>query len=242
LYPGIYTPPLPSWILAEARNEDPTVVQSMYLAKNTPPSGGSMATNAYMLNLGPEVNGGYIDAALLSSPSSTSSDAAVAAATQHLPSSWCGHLINHCGSTRRPNVEVRSFLWTRVLGEQQLWKSVLNDLGLDGDGQNNDGYDDDEVLRIPNTIRLDGSPWYFDTVSQKTVMLPQPQQRYQVSSLVPMLAGAAIVATTAKTSTDADEQQHEQQRPPLQPGDELFLNYSLKGPPYPDWAAEWYDE
>jgi hypothetical protein len=197
-----------------------------------------MTMNAYILNLGPEVNGGYIDGSPPSTMTTIPEDfksngqspsrdddpsdmTTTALSTPHNNPAWCGHLINHCGRDRRDNVEVKSFLWVHALDEQQLFSSVMRQFSGDNGGN------DENVLRIPNTMRLDGSPWYFDTVSQKTVMLPKPHQRFQVASVLPMFAGAAIVAKDGQT---------------LEPGDELFLHYRLRGPPYPDWAAGWYDE
>ena len=204
-----------------------------------------MSTNAYILNLGPEVNGGYIDAGATAAAASVLSVPDEKNVQQQqqggggggLPPSWCGHLINHCGRDRRANVEVRSFLWIDVVGEEQLWSSVMDQYKCKGDNRHGTDQDNTEIVKLPNTMRLDGSPWYFDMVSQKTVMFPKPSQKYTVRSILPMLAGAAIVVSTNKK-----EGRHESPPPSLQPDEELFLHYSLKGPPYPPWAEGWYEE
>lgn len=91
LYPGIYTPGLPN------------AVESEYLARTTPPSGGAIEDNAYILNL--QIPGGYIDGAALDGSEGRLDDNLSA----------CGNIVNH--SSDAANVEFMSFSYLDVFGE-----------------------------------------------------------------------------------------------------------------------------
>jgi len=77
-----------------------------------------------------------------------------------------------------------------------------------------------EQYPIPNARRQDGSPWYFCPFEHKLVRHPTPSSIQQEGE---SLAGALLVASA-----------------PVDEGSELFLDYALRGPPYPIWAEKWY--
>jgi hypothetical protein len=107
--------------------------------------------------------------------------------------SACGHFINH--DACNANTYFVSFAWDHLL--------VGFDLQQDG--------------ALPNDVRRDGSPWYFDGTDQSI-------HRFEHSDKEPLpsVCGGAIVISK-----------------PLDSGDELLLDYGLRKP-YPSWAKDWY--
>ncbi|KAL3915600.1 MAG: hypothetical protein SGILL_005571 [Bacillariaceae sp.] len=120
--------------------------------------------------------------------------------------SACGHLVNHFGgNSPQPNVQVAPFFWKDVLpSESNLFDT------------------------LPNAMRRDGSPWYFDAMEQKIVCFPAEADGNQQTLLNPLLAGAAIVASGCDSSSH------------LQPDQELLLDYQLQPNSLPNWAVGWY--
>ena len=167
-----------------------------YLANNLAPSfEGDISENAYILNL---ACGGYIDGLALNSQY-------VKHATLDCNPSACGHLVNH--DAIRNNVEVHSFSWEELTDGQDTTTSASNTTK----GNNN--------FPLPNELRADGSPWYFDTSLDKMVAFPRHDEDPLPQST---LCGAALVLTK-----------------PVFEGDELLIDYGLKEP-YPKWAKDWY--
>lgn len=195
LYPGIYTPPLPLVSTGiMGSQEDNNELMDAYLAKHMPPSQVPLEENAYILNL--ETVGGYLDGCALHSVGKSSRlDASPSA---------CGHLVNHYRSTGdKPNVKVISFRWNDVLGQE---------------------FDDEMTISdLPNDMRCDGSPWYFDIITQDVVYFPRWEEE-QTRVLHPLVAGAAIVSINDR----------------LRDGQELFLDYQLRSDDLPKWAIDWY--
>lgn len=125
LYPGIYTPGMPSY-------------GAHYLANQVPPSfrrgkGPSMHHNAYIMNL--QSCGGYIDGwSIKSQHDGEKLDA------NH---SACGHLVNH--HAQNHNTAVYSFSWSEVLehnetehiakrgGDEDHYFSLPNEMRSDGE-------------------------------------------------------------------------------------------------------------
>ena len=197
LYPGIYTPPLPLAAGMLSSLEDSNEVMDLYLAKKLPPSGIDFQENAYVLNLGSPV-GGYLDGCALETSTGRPLNGSPSA---------CGHLVNHFGnakSTQQPNVQVVPFFWKDILPSE----SHLMDL-------------------LPNTMRCDGSPWYFEAMEQRIIYFPEEVDNRQ-TLLDPLLAGAAIVASRGDGSL------------PLHPDQELLLDYQLQPDALPKWAVGWY--
>ena len=135
LYPGIYTPGIPSGYLSH---------EVEYLANKSPPSnyGSDITNNAYIMNL--NSCGGYIDGCALKSQYNDTINALL----DSNPST-CGHLVNH--DTSMNNVEILSFDWDEVLKEGSCYDDAETALG------NNKG---DEYYSIPNERRAGGTPWY----------------------------------------------------------------------------------
>ena len=175
LYPGVYTPPLPSF----SSDED------VFLANIESPTGRKMEECAYILNLQP--SGGFLDGEALVTGFNERMDTNPSA---------CGHLVNH--SSTHANVDILNF----------QWRLVLENLGA--------GKSRTTHFPLPNTMRLDGSPWYFDSQMNEVVRLNETHINLN------SLSGAAFYATRN-----------------INPGDELLLNYRLQRP-YPDWAKDWY--
>ena len=92
------------------------------------------------------------------------------------------------------------------------WNEVLDDLG----------YQDKHEMPPPNEVRTDGSPWYYDGFSEKVVLFPSFVDDDESSKT--LLYGAAFYA-----------------KRDLENGEEILLDYKLKGPPYPAWAEDWYE-
>jgi hypothetical protein len=188
LYPGIYTPGLP---LRVSRDVDDVV----YLANELlPPSGISNEDNAYILNV-TEICG-YIDGLALEEKFTLECGEPQTRVLDENPSA-CAHKINH--SSRFVNTKIKPFYWTDVFEE------------ADEDDKQN-------IFHIPNSIRSDGAPWYFDGVENRLHHFSSNDTDRCVS-----LCGVAMVAT--KNLSD---------------GDELLMNYKLKLP-VPPWACDWYD-
>lgn len=167
-----------------------------YLANQTPPSnyGSAIDENAYILNLA--LMGGYIDGCALESQFDGKE------ALDGNPSA-CGHLINH--DVAMKNIDVIAFAWDEVNG--------LDDAFIDNADESSSSYS------VPNELRTDASPWYYDTLLDDLVSFPGKGQTSPPRS---MLCGAAMVLTA-----------------PILQGKELLLDYGLKEP-YPTWAREWY--
>lgn len=167
-----------------------------YLASLSPPSnyGTDIELNAYIMNVDA---GGYIDGVAL-----TSQYDGDCTALDVNPSA-CGHLVNHDAAEN--NVEVYSFTW------EDIFTTTTEE---DASTQN-------EFYSIPNELRADGTPWYYDTVLDKLVSFECNDEQSFVSQK--MVCGVALVLTK-----------------PVSQGDELLLDYGLKEP-YPFWAKYWYN-
>ena len=164
------------------------------LANLSPPSDSAsdMSKNAYIMNL---TLGGYIDGQALESQYDNNDD------SLDINPSTCGHLVNH--GAAKSNVEVFSFAWHDILDM----------------GQSASIAKEDDYFPIPNELRADGSPWYYDTALAELVSFP----RRELTPLPhKMLCGAALISTT-----------------PISKGEELLLDYGLREP-YPLWAKGWY--
>jgi hypothetical protein len=214
LYPGVYTPP-PYYATHFGRygwrmvgEEDASILpEESYLANRISPSGLPVEENAYILNL--QTVGGYLDGncrkvSTASFIDSTNKNQAqynnVLSMERNLDEnpSACGHLVNH--SSDAFNVAFESFLWN---------DSIL-------------GYNDEceKYYKIPNAIRQDGSPWYFD--GERIVYFERLDEK-TFRNYTP-LGGAVLV-------TQRDVEQNE----------ELLVDYKLKRP-YPKWAKDWYKD
>ena len=193
LYPGIYTPGLPLACCAD---------DAEYLANQSPPSNAgssSIDNNAYIMNV--TLMGGYIDGCALKSQYNNKDSNML-----DMNPSACGHLINH--DSVRKNVDVVTFAWDQLITKRR-----------DNDVTPNYNLDDESYYQIPNELRADATPWYYDTSLDEIISFPSREHTPLSHSL---LCGAAIVLTT-----------------PISRGEELLLDYGLKKP-YPNWAAEWY--
>lgn len=176
----------------------PTTVDAecTYLAGQSTPSGVSPEHNAYVLNL--RDVGGYLDG--LADVSNESSDKSQPSRPpQHDNPSACGHLVNHNHSLKA-NVGVVSFFWKDVF--EQLTVQVI-----------------DEYYSIPNRMRSDRYPWYYDPRDGKVVY---GNDTSDLTVNVQRVCGAAMVV-----------------KKPTLIGDELYLDYGLLQP-YPGWAKDWY--
>ena len=173
-----------------------------YLANLTPPSyhlgdaSADIRKNAYIMNL--QKCGGYIDGYALKSQYSDD----VEKALDSNPSA-CGHLVNH--DSFNHNVKIVSFEWVNVI-------------------QQNNTILDAEYFPLPNELRADGSPWYFDTSLENLVHFPDSSNHEEQPLVQKMLCGAALILTT-----------------PIAQGEELLIDYGLKEP-YPEWADGWYNK
>lgn len=106
--------------------------------------------------------------------------------------SACAHKINH--NARGANARVVPFYWSHVLREKEVHKGEFYD--------------------IPNALRNDNSPWYFD--GERVYCFNNSDTEHQP------LCGAVVFTTQ-----------------PLEAGSELLLDYALKLP-LPPWAREWH--
>ncbi|KAL9188093.1 hypothetical protein ACHAXT_006471 [Thalassiosira profunda] len=113
--------------------------------------------------------------------------------------SACGQLVNHAFNS---NLEVLSFAWNEVL--------EATDASAKMDG----------CYALPNELRADGSPWYYDANTSDMMLFPRPEEPPLSRKL---LRGAALVLFR-----------------PIERGEELLLDYGLKEP-YPKWAVGWYN-
>jgi hypothetical protein len=199
LYPGIYTPGLPLAACCCADDD----ADAEYLANQSPPSnvGSSIDNNAYIMNV--TLMGGYIDGCALTSQYNINNKDKMLDTNP----SACGHLINH--DSVRKNVDVVAFAWDEII----TGRRVGDDVTL------NNHFDDELYYPIPNELRADATPWYYDTLLHKIISFPSQDDTPLSPSL---LCGAAIVLTA-----------------PISQGEELLLDYGLKKP-YPVWAKEWY--
>jgi hypothetical protein len=73
------------------------------------------------------------------------------------------------------------------------------------------------LFALPNDLRKDGSPWYFDGIIQRIQIFENSDKEP-----LPSVCGGAIVISK-----------------PLDSGDELLLDYGLRKP-YASWAKDWY--
>ena len=86
--------------------------------------------------------GGYIDGCAFTSQYDTTDD------SLDINPSAVGHLVNH--DSTESNVDVISFAWDDILSDERQDTSIT---------RTNEDY-----FAIPNELRADCSPWYFDTV------------------------------------------------------------------------------
>ena len=140
LYPGIYTRGIPIHAMQTAE----------YLANRSPPSnyGLDIGENAYIMNL--NNCGGYIDGCALESQYGEYD-------ALDINPSACGHLVNH--DAARSNVEVISFAWDELVGNDETMMSTKED-----------------HFALPNELRANGFPWYYDTALDKLVSFSQNQK------------------------------------------------------------------
>ena len=202
LYPGIYTPGIPSGYLSH---------EVEYFANKSPPSnyGSDITDNAYIMNL--NSCGGYIDGCALKSQYNDTDNTVL----DSNPSA-CGHLVNH--ATLKNNVKILSFAWDEVLKEGSSYDDAETALECN---------EENEYYLIPNEMRADGTPWYYDSAMNKLVSFTKSSQSQRHLCLHhPMknklVCGAALILTKSVCK-----------------GEELLLNYGLNKP-YPAWAKEWY--
>lgn len=225
LYPGIYTPGLPlSMMLRHCSTSDDNNndLSNYYFANQSPPSGGPIHENAYILNL--QDCGGYIDGQSLRCVHYDDDDDNDDNKNSHIDAGYhldenpsaCGHLINH--NSEKANVTVISFPW------QQIIEHVNQRQDIDHMDSSTLSYP------LPNIIRQDGTPWYYDD-GDDGIMTTNRNGKIKyftsetMSNFTYMNCGAAFVLKNSQ--------------PPLQPDDELLLDYKLSKP-YPSWASDWY--
>jgi hypothetical protein len=191
LYPGVYSPGLPMTCIADGSGDEGFRLIGAEddfdetIATPTP-SGVPPSENSYLLHLTEQ--GGYLDGRALQDPMSLRD------LTEN--PSCCAHYINHAND-KRPNVRIVSFLWHDILTATTV---------IDNNNPS------ETWFAIPNVVRFDRTPWYWDELSQELIL-------HDGSAVN---CGAAAVATTC-----------------LYPDDELLLDYSLKDP-LPKWAYPWY--
>lgn len=202
LYPGIYTPGLPATASLMGRD---LASSAEYLANRSPPSsyGSDIAANAYILNL--TSCGGYIDGLATQSQyyddgERRQEDVGLDGGMDANPSA-CGQLVNH--DADGSNVEVCSFAWEDLLSKHGDSTTTATD----------------DCYAIPNELRADGTPWYYDMTSDELISFPK---RDETPLPRRMLCGAALILTK-----------------PIRRGEELLLDYGLREP-YPEWAKGWY--
>lgn len=147
--------------------------------------------------------GGYIDGCAFTSQYDTTDD------SLDINPSAVGHLVNH--DSTESNVEVISFAWDDILSDERQDTSITR--------RTNEDY-----FAIPNELRADCSPWYFDTVLDEIVYFRTPDEE-TLSLPYKLLCGAALVSSA-----------------PICKGEELLLDYGLKkdAGEYPAWAKKWY--
>lgn len=237
LYPGIYTPPLPPPALHPTIHNDVAATVEggaggfIYMANADV---DTLQTNAYILNL-PEM-GGYIDGSISSLDGKNENPSAV------------GHLINHPNviEGKEANVALLSFAWKDVLARDEK------------DHKENEGISHNESLStffsIPNTMRADGSPWYLDTQTGELIYFDCTQSHHDLSEGQQKRSTTWTESSTSSSSTKTTIHGHSAHMTPpsilagatfyavrdIQDGEELFFDYALRGPPYPEWAKGWY--
>jgi len=131
-----------------------------------------------------------------------------------------GHLVNHPPPGVQANVFVISFLWKEVLQDRSREQMHR---------------DEESSFPIPNKMRSDGSPWYYDATAGNIVRFPLHPRACTHGTTdrhsTPR-KGTSGVVTPAGAVLCASRD--------LKRDEELFLNYNLKGPPFPKWALSWY--
>lgn len=238
-YPGRVMPPVP---LAALPLDGDLPAGGLVPADLTPYA----VDNAYILNL---EDGGSVDAAHCASDSDQVDGAVGMSATtieSHRPLPFlarCAHLVNHC-SGRSPNCTSISFAWADVLAHlpAQAPRHAL-----------------------PNQFDA-GAVWYVDTHPNAALVhgasgggghssgaqsSPGGGNANERGNVV-VDGGAVVVrvpAPPAGASPRAAEDDEVVRRLPgiafvalrdLRAGEELLLDYALRGPPYPQWARDWY--
>ena len=126
-----------------------------------------------------------------------------------------GHLVNHPPrGGPASNVHCVDFLWRDCF----TWRH--GELLIDeGDG------DEGCWHPIPNELRSN-DPWYADTSTHEIVHFPPRASGGPFP--FPVTAGSALAGAAMVASRR------------IEVGEELLLDYGLRGPPYPPWAAHWY--
>lgn len=166
-----------------------------YLANKIPPSYffNGVDMDSNAYIINLQRSGGYIDGCALQSQYCKTSK------LDSNPSA-CGHLVNHGGY--HYNTEVIDFCWDEISLDQ-------------GEGS-------EPWYQIPNELRADGSPWYYDRMHEELVSFASEMQFD--CTIMARTYGAALVLTH-----------------PLDEGEELLLDYKLTKP-FPKWAEEWYEQ
>jgi hypothetical protein len=179
----------------------------VYMGDWTTPSGIPIDENAYILNVAQYIpNGGYIDAAAIIFPKMNNPQR-----KEH----WyldenhnaCAHLVNH--SKIHANVRVISFYWSEVFPRSPPQNSA-----------NSEDRSDALYYRLPNVVRSDGAPRYFDG---DTIVYFEKHAEH-LTTIQNNTCGAVFYAKNDLPSNQ-----------------ELFLDYQLQYP-LPSWAKEWYEE
>lgn len=264
LYPGVYTPGLPSHVrMAADASADP-----VYLAGVRPPSfysghsvgGGKAGSNVESKNngesddkyedknWGQSVEGGLEmedNAYVMNLQDCGGYIDGCALVDRHgarleVNPSACGHLVNHDSAVS--NTAVVSFHWSHVFAG--IDAVPQNGVAVqDGDAsmeksmlqlEESNMEESDEFHSPPNELRMDGSPWYFDGVEQRIVNFPTMMGDSKSNSM----------------ANHSEEGAHDAPRQflcgaalivtkPIAKGEELLLDYKLRAP-YPRWAMEWY--
>jgi hypothetical protein len=164
---------------------DSAEIGNDYLADQIPPSQIPFENNEYIMNL--QDKGGYVDGSSLENCNGRRLDTNPSA---------CGHFVNH--DACNANTYFVSFAWDYLLVGFDLRHGTINT----------------NLFALPNDLRRDGSPWYFDGTIHRFENLDKEP--------LPSVCGGAIVISK-----------------PLDSGDELLLDYGLRKP-YPSWAKDWY--
>jgi hypothetical protein len=81
---------------------------------------------------------------------------------------------------------------------------------------------DAERLPLPNIFEREG-PWFYDYKAATVIMLRDHHSANEDDAIAQRLNGAAFVALRE-----------------IEAGEEILLDYDLNGPPYPQWARDWY--
>ena len=148
-----------------------------------------------------------------------------------------GQLVNHPSSGQEPNVCVVDFRWSDCF--RWLHGEVAgagHDAADGGSGAGEAGAGGEGgFYPIPNQARCD-DPWYVCPTSLDIRHFP-PRRRVEPRAgareapgggSLPLVAGSTLAGAVIVASRR------------ISAGEELLLDYDLKGPPYPPWAAGWY--